>query len=172
MTHTIETEIHIIIYQLERIISFAHNHQYLCVANCVVWISAIIRLEEGLPIHIDNPVERYEIFQLLPLTLVDQRNQNTPHQQWKISTTPRDIEGQWLRSTNTDSSDEGDLGYIWDSLRCTWTDRVNCVLRKNTKQLKRAWKHHAPPAHQAEAQRSNIRKINEIWEQILSNLLR
>jgi hypothetical protein len=58
MTITFETESDVIVYALEKIISFARDSQYLFVANCVWWIASIIGLEQGLIDHIDNLEKR------------------------------------------------------------------------------------------------------------------
>jgi hypothetical protein len=58
MTITFENDSDVIVYALEKIISFARRNQYLFVANCVWWIAGIIGLEAGLIIHIDNLKER------------------------------------------------------------------------------------------------------------------
>jgi hypothetical protein len=54
MTITFESEQEIIIYALEKIISYARNNQYIFLAQSVWWISSIIGLQQGLIIHIDN----------------------------------------------------------------------------------------------------------------------
>jgi len=52
MTITFESEKDTIVYALEKIILFSGENQYLVVTNCVWWIAGIIRLDEGLTIHI------------------------------------------------------------------------------------------------------------------------
>jgi len=73
MTITFDNEKDIIVYALEKIISFSRDNQYLFVANCVWWISGIVGLTDALVIHIHNLESRREI---------DLRD---------ISSTPRDI---------------------------------------------------------------------------------
>jgi len=63
----------VIVYALEKIISFSRDNQYLFVANCVWWISGIIGLTDALVIHINN----LEIRRTIGLR--------------EISSTPRDI---------------------------------------------------------------------------------
>jgi len=58
MTITFETDSDVIVYALEKVVSFARENQYLFVANCAWWIAGIIRLEQGSIIHIDNLRER------------------------------------------------------------------------------------------------------------------
>jgi hypothetical protein len=54
MTLTFENDNDIIIYALEKIISFARSNQYIFLAQSVWWISSIIGLQQGLVTHIDN----------------------------------------------------------------------------------------------------------------------
>jgi hypothetical protein len=73
MSITFDNDSDVIVYALEKIISFARETQYLFVANFVWWIAGITGLDSSLTIHIDNLVA-----------------QNS----WAIqavSTTPRDI---------------------------------------------------------------------------------
>jgi hypothetical protein len=54
MTITFESDQDIIVYALEKIISFARDNSYIFLAQSVWWISSIIGLQQGLVIHIDN----------------------------------------------------------------------------------------------------------------------
>jgi hypothetical protein len=54
MTITFESDKDVIVYALEKIISYARDNQYIFLAQSVWWISSIIGLQEGLIIHIDN----------------------------------------------------------------------------------------------------------------------
>jgi hypothetical protein len=54
MAITCEDDKDIIIYALEKIISYARQHQYMFLAQSVWQISSIIGLQSGLVIHIDN----------------------------------------------------------------------------------------------------------------------
>jgi len=54
MTFTFENDNDVIVYALEKIISYARNNQYIFLARSVWWISSIIGLQQGLIIHIDN----------------------------------------------------------------------------------------------------------------------
>jgi hypothetical protein len=73
MTVTFDSDSDIIVYALEKIISFTRENQYLFVANCAWWIAGITGLDSGLIIFIDNLESRKRIGS----------NQ--------ISTTPKDI---------------------------------------------------------------------------------
>jgi hypothetical protein len=61
MTITFENDNDVIIYSLERIIAFAQSRGYIFAAQCIWWLAAIIGLEQGLIIHIDNLQEREEV---------------------------------------------------------------------------------------------------------------
>jgi hypothetical protein len=67
MTITFESDKDIIIYALEKIISYTRNNQYIFLAQSVWWISSIIGLQEGLVIHIDNLKARSEVRPELPI---------------------------------------------------------------------------------------------------------
>jgi hypothetical protein len=54
MTITFENENDVIVYALEKVISFAKRTQQVFVARCVWWLASIIGLEQGLIIYIDN----------------------------------------------------------------------------------------------------------------------
>jgi hypothetical protein len=54
MTLSFESDKDVIIYALEKIISYAREYQYIFLAQSVWWISSILHLQEGLIIHIDN----------------------------------------------------------------------------------------------------------------------
>jgi hypothetical protein len=54
MPITFENDNDVIVYALEKIISFARNNQYVFLAQSVRWISSIIGLQQKLVVHIDN----------------------------------------------------------------------------------------------------------------------
>jgi hypothetical protein len=58
MTITLENNSDVIVYALEKIISFARENQYLFMANCAWWIAGIIGFDSGLIAHINNLVFR------------------------------------------------------------------------------------------------------------------
>jgi hypothetical protein len=60
MTITFENNNDVIVYALEKVISFARRTQYVFVAQCVRWLAFIIGLEQGLVIPIDHQRARYE----------------------------------------------------------------------------------------------------------------
>jgi len=54
MTITFENDSDVIVYALEKIISFARNRQLFYVASCVWWIAGQVGLDSGLTTFIDN----------------------------------------------------------------------------------------------------------------------
>jgi len=54
MTLTFENDNDVIVYALEKIISYARKNCYIFVAQSVWWIASIIGLTEGLVKHIEN----------------------------------------------------------------------------------------------------------------------
>jgi hypothetical protein len=54
MTITFESDKDIIVYALEKIISYTRNNQYIFLVQCIWWISSTIGLQEALVIYIDN----------------------------------------------------------------------------------------------------------------------
>jgi len=64
MTITFKDDSDVIIYALEKIISFARERQHLFVASCIWWIASVIGLEQGLVNHIDNLRERKRLVPL------------------------------------------------------------------------------------------------------------
>jgi len=65
MTVTFENENDIIVYVLEKIICYARDNHYICVAQSVWWIASIIGLPEGLATHIDNLRLRFDASHLI-----------------------------------------------------------------------------------------------------------
>ena len=117
MTITFENDSDVIVYALEKIISYASNTQYLFVANCVWWIAGIIASDDGLRIHIDNLTSQERIIR-------------------GVSSTPRDI----ARNTSLDLYKQAlssSANYVSDPLRRTRKGRVN-PLPQSKKQLKKA----------------------------------
>jgi hypothetical protein len=61
MTITFKNDSDVIIYALEKIISWARSQQYLFVANCAWWLAGVTGLDSGLIIHIGNLETRRNI---------------------------------------------------------------------------------------------------------------
>jgi len=62
MTLTFENDNDVIVYALEKIISYARKNQYIFVAQSAWWLAATIGLTEGLVTHIDNLRKRSESY--------------------------------------------------------------------------------------------------------------
>ena len=54
MTMTFQNDNDVIIYPLEKIISFAKENQQIYVAQYIWWLASVIGLESGLITYIDN----------------------------------------------------------------------------------------------------------------------
>jgi hypothetical protein len=61
MTITFQNDIDIIVYALEKIISYARRNQYIFLAQSIWWISSMIGLQQGLVDYIDNLKRRSNI---------------------------------------------------------------------------------------------------------------
>jgi len=54
MTINFKNDDDVIVYVLEKIISYARDNQYIIVAQCVWWLASIIGIQERLVTHIDT----------------------------------------------------------------------------------------------------------------------
>jgi len=54
MTINFENDDNVIVYTLEKVISYARDNQYIFVAQCVWWLASIIGIKEWLVTHIDK----------------------------------------------------------------------------------------------------------------------
>jgi hypothetical protein len=61
MTIIFQNDNDVIVYALEKIISYARRSQQIFVAQCVWWLASIIGLEQGLIIYIDTIEQRLNI---------------------------------------------------------------------------------------------------------------
>jgi len=92
MTITFQNESDVIVYALEKLISYARRTQQIFVAQCVWWLASIIGLEQGLIIHIDNLKEKERlapIINRLEIVHPDRIQQILPEK--AVSATPRDL---------------------------------------------------------------------------------
>jgi hypothetical protein len=119
MTITFESDSDIIVYALEKIISFARENQYLFITNCAWWIAGVIGLDSGLIMFIDNLRSRQPI-----------GPRKKANNQRAISSTARDI--AWRVSPEDKPSD-----YNSNVLRKTRQGRIN-LLPQTKRQLKKA----------------------------------
>jgi len=61
MTITFKDDKDVIVYALEKVISYARGTQQIFVAQCVWWLASIIGLEQGLITYIDNIQSRIKV---------------------------------------------------------------------------------------------------------------
>jgi hypothetical protein len=61
MTITFENDHDVIVYTLEKVISYAKRTQQIFVAQCVWWLASVIGLEPGLVNYIDTLRKREEV---------------------------------------------------------------------------------------------------------------
>jgi hypothetical protein len=83
MTVIFENDNEVIVYAVEKIISYARRTQQIFVAQCVWWLASVIGLEQGLVNYIDNIQARWETF-VVP--------EKTSEKRKSISPVPRDIQ--------------------------------------------------------------------------------
>jgi len=83
MTITFENNNDVIVYALEKVISYARRTQQIFVAQCVWWLASIIGLEQGLVNYIDNIQTRQKVNVLLGKALDNKKT---------MSPVPRDIQ--------------------------------------------------------------------------------
>jgi hypothetical protein len=139
MTITFENDNNIIVYALEKIISYARKTLQIFVAQCTWWLTSVISLEQGLIVHIDNLQQRDN-----PEPLRDHSGRVHPDRaqqilsQKAISPIPRDL----TEDRRLDQILESAENCIEESERArnTWQrNRVN-LLPQTKAQLKKARK--------------------------------
>jgi len=62
ITITFDNDNDVVVYALEKIISYPRMRRYLFVAQCVWWLALSIGLEKGLVVHIDNLRIQLEVY--------------------------------------------------------------------------------------------------------------
>jgi len=148
MTITFNSDKDVIVYALEKIISFIRDNQYLFVANCVWWISGIIGLTDSLVTFIDNLEIRREI---------GLRG---------ISSEPRDIARNIIDQSASNLPSISDEEYCGDPLRQTGQGHIN-PLPQSKRQLKKA---RQAKARRLRQQANTNTELAKIREKIISNL--
>jgi len=109
MTITFENDNDVIVYALDKVISYARRTQQIIVAQCVWWLASIIRLEQGLVKHIDNLKSRSYILPQEPAPVPQEEISTTSIEEAsgkssrEISATPRDIQEDLRSCIGTDS---------------------------------------------------------------------
>jgi hypothetical protein len=151
MTITFETDSDVIIYALEKIISFARENQFLFVANCAWWIAGIIGLDSGLITYIDNLESRKRAYQ--------------PRE---ISTTPRDLTEDQRLDPILDSAERTIQESTRDRLRLQ-SNRVN-PLPKTKNQLKKARKLERLQEEKRKSEIEKNKQLRKIRATVINNL--
>jgi hypothetical protein len=145
MTITFENDSDVIVYALEKIISYAREQQYLFVANCTWWIAGIIGLDSKLIAYIDNHRSHQP---------GAPRIEKEIHYRG-VSETPRDI----AREVSPEKQLTTDIP---DPLRRTRKGRIN-PLPQTKNQLKKARK--AKQLQSGKSQRRTLSKSSlSFWE--------
>jgi len=139
MTITFENDSDVIVYALEKIISFAREKQYLFVANCAWWIAGTLGLDSGLTIFIDNLESRGRTYRPREIS-------NTPRDIVRIASVDLEqinLEEKIIQQRSPPKASRvartklADPDYIPDPLRRTRKGRTNPIPQSKT-QLKKA----------------------------------
>jgi hypothetical protein len=83
MTITFKNDNDIIVYALDKIISYARRNQQIFVAQCIWWLASIIGLDQGLISYIDDIQSRLNV-SIVP--------EGAPDIGRSVSPTPRDTQ--------------------------------------------------------------------------------
>jgi hypothetical protein len=73
MTIVFENDNDVIVYALEKVISYARRTQQIFVAQCVWWLASIIGLDNGLIVYIDNIRKQGTILEKSPVDTPEER---------------------------------------------------------------------------------------------------
>jgi hypothetical protein len=158
MTLTFESDKDVIVYALEKIIAEARRKQQIFVAQCVWWLTSIIRLEQGLANYIGNIQSR------LNVTIIPEK---APSVGRTVSTTPRDNQqdqrrDQVLKECEEclrDSREQRDIADLRASGR-TKTGRINPL--KSTKDSLKVSKKASRTNHRKSCPERSISKVEGI----------
>jgi hypothetical protein len=102
MTITFENENDVVVYALEKIISYARENQYIFLAQSVWWISSIVGLQQGLINHINNLNTRKK---LRSLDLEEDLSIIHPDRVANLGNTPGDLDSSKDDSQSTTEDD-------------------------------------------------------------------
>jgi hypothetical protein len=106
MTITFESDNNVIVYALEKVISYPRRTQQIFVAQCVWWLASVIGLEQGLVNYIDNLEERSSGNTALVVSPTPRDDQEDSRLGCEESCIHPDREGQ-VQNTNLDISNLG-----------------------------------------------------------------
>jgi hypothetical protein len=164
MTLTFENDNDVIVYALEKIISFSRKHHYIFLAQSVWWIASIIGLQQGLITYIDNIQSRIEVGTVSdkvpeePVTIDEKR----------VSPTPRELTEDQRLDRILESAER----VIQDSIRDRpnhYQGRVNPLPETKT-QLKKARKVKRLQEAKSKREDERLHRLQEIRTTIISRL--
>jgi len=163
MTITFENESDVIVYALEKIISYARKTQHIFAANCVWWLASIIGLESGLIVYIDTLKSREEI------GLQDRACEDSVKilRQNHLRIHPDRIEqisrGKSVSATPRDLTEDQRLDQVLDSAEKTiqYSVRDRLGLQQNLKGQLSKSKNQLKKARRAERRQKEIEKQEE-----------
>jgi len=149
----------VIVYALEKIIVYAQNNKHIFLAQSIWWIASIIRLQQGLIIHIDNLWSREEKVAQEASTSLDGIEEGF------VSTTPRDL----TKDRGANQLLESPKRFIEESTRShnTWQcSRVN-PLPQTKAQLKKAQKVKRPQDMRRQSEQARNLRLQEIRTEVI-----
>jgi len=188
MTITFDNDNDVIVYALEKIISYARQYQYIFVAQSVWWLASVIGLQEGLIRHIDN----LKIGSDIALRETAQQAKDTigsialsPYRK-EVSATPRDIQedsrthNESVSGISRDLTNDRRTNQILDQAkqfienseraRNTWRcSRVN-PLPQFKKQLKKARKMKQLQDSKKSVEALRRQRLQDIRDTVIQNL--
>ena len=103
MTISFKNDNDVIVYALEKVISYARRTQQIFVAQCVWWLASIIGLEQELIVHINNLQQREE---LLERPLRDFSGKVNPDRVHQIPPEKAVLEDQIIRESSGPRQDK------------------------------------------------------------------
>jgi len=139
MTITVENNNDVIVYALEKVISYARRTQQIFVAQCVWWLASIIGLESGLMNYIDNIQKREEVLRQAPLNEEGQAipDQAPPLQQDHSDRVSRTSRDRSVSATPRDLTEDQRLDNILvsaeEAVQESFRDRTNYKREKTLK---------------------------------------
>jgi hypothetical protein len=170
MVITFENDKDVIVYALEKVISYARANQYIFVAQSIWWISSIIGLQQELILHIDNLKIRSKEEITAPEygSVIHPDRLKQVEQENRVSPTPRDL----TEDQRLDSILEVAEHVVQDSFRdrsIIQRNRVN-PLPQTKAQLKKARKIKRLQEAKSKTEAERIERLAEIRSKVIRNL--
>jgi len=172
MAITFENDNDVIVYALEKIISYARRTQQIFVAQCIWWLASLIGLEKGLENHIDNLQSRSDIQEdsrreEIVLPTIREVQEAIPNRR-AVSTVPRDFTEDQRLHRILESAER----VIQESFRGRFIvqqGRVN-PLPTTKKQLKKARRTKRLEEKDREREVERSQRLREIRATVIRNL--